>query len=189
MLELDELLEDEFELEFEELFEDEFELEFEELFEDEFELEFEELFEAEFELEFEELFEDELLLVFEDARGRRAGRRRASVQPSATTGLMPDTSRTASAGRVAGAVFIRSPFNCWGVRGSTAWAPATPTIVSAAATVVILIVCFMVHSMMFLTCVRPDAQRGVRNAASQIPFPHARRFFLDVPQAINRIEG
>lgn len=101
-------------LEFEELFEDELELEFEELFEDEFELEFEELLEELFEDEFEELldelFEDELLLVFEDPLFRMPGRLRASVQPWATSGLAPATSRTASAGSVTGAVVISSAF-------------------------------------------------------------------------------
>jgi hypothetical protein len=176
-LEFEELFEDEFELEFEELFEDEFELEFEELFEDEFELEFEELFEDEFELEFEELFEDELLLVFEDARGRRAGRRRASVQPSTAAGLMPAASRRTSAGSAAGVVFIRSPLKCSGVRCSAACAPAAPAIVNAAATVVILIVCFMVYSMRFLTRVWHDAQRGEGNAVISIPFPMRSDFF------------
>jgi hypothetical protein len=138
-------------LEFEELFEDEFELEFEELFEDEFELEFEELFEDEFELEFDELFEDELLLLFDFARGRRAGRRRASVQPSTASALTPVISRSTSAGIAAGAVFINWPLNCSGVRCSAACAPAAPAMVIAAATVVILIVYFMVYSMRFLT--------------------------------------
>jgi hypothetical protein len=118
LLEFEELFEDELELEFEELFEDEFELEFEELleelFEDEFELEFEELLEELFEDEFEELldelFEDELLLVFEDPLFRMPGRLRASVQPWATSGLAPATSRTASAGSVTGAVVISSAF-------------------------------------------------------------------------------
>jgi hypothetical protein len=152
-------------------FEDEFELEFEELFEDEFELEFEELFEDEFELEFEELFEDELLLLLDNARGRNAGRRRASVQPSTTSALTPVASRSASAGIAAGAVFIRSPLNCSSVRGSAACAPAAPAMVNAAATVVILIVCFMVYSMRFLTSGLLCADRGGGNAGLRIPFP------------------
>lgn len=155
----------------------EFELEFEEPFEDEFELEFEELFEDEFELEFEELFEDELLLVFDDARGRRAGRRRASVQPSAATGLTPAASRRTSAGNATGVAFIRSPLKCSGVRCSAACAPAAPAIVKAAATVVILIVCFMVYSMRFLTRVGLYSGRGGGNAVLSIPFPDGELFF------------
>ncbi len=108
-LEFEELLDDEFELVFEELLDDVFELELEELFEDELELVFEELLDDEFELEFDELFEDELVLTFGragvtfltlpgNARRRSAGRRRASVQPSAISGSAPVASRRTSAG-------------------------------------------------------------------------------------------
>ena len=147
----EELFEDELELEFDELFEDELELEFDELFEDELELVFEELFEDELELVFDELFEDELELVFDEPRLRKAGRRRASVHPSAVTGLTPASSRTASAGSAAGAVVISSARIWSSVRGSSACAPTAPATLRAAATVDILIVCFMVYSMRFPT--------------------------------------
>lgn len=129
-------------------------------------------FDEELELEFEELFEDEFELVFEEPRLRSAGRRRASVQPSATAGRVPAMSWTASAGNVTGAVVISSARVWSSVRGSSACAPTTPAMVSAAAAEEILIVCFMVCSMS--VCDYPaefDAAGNLGNAAIVISFP------------------